>query len=116
MAEPSVEKPLLIKPKMVLHFPHILALVNAMPSMGGNANMIDALRLRGIATMWFEGLAKASSFMCPRCGSLWSTREKRDICPHTTRSGAAIAEQANAAQERFIRNWIELAQREIARG
>jgi hypothetical protein len=104
-----MHKPTLIAPKMTLLFPHILALVEAMPSQGSGLDIVSALRLQGIAVKWFRALDAVPSFICPCCGSLWSSADLQASCTHTTRYGEPIPEVASPEQETVIRRWLDIA-------
>lgn len=65
---------------VVVPFPVLRAMASAV--LVGGLGLHPALILQSFAIGWFKAEIAAGGHLCPVCGNLWSTREKRLACDH----------------------------------
>lgn len=72
-----------IKTDIDIHTPAIIGMSEALAhraqaGLSGRACIAFADTVR----RWIRRLHDQGAWFCPRCGSVWSSKQKRDDCPH----------------------------------
>ena len=57
------------------------------------------LVLESFSRRWFTVEKAAGGFLCPACGNLWTSPDKRDVCNH-------VGGSPSPATEATLRRWM----------
>lgn len=79
-------------------------------AMQSDLGTYEKLVLQSFSVRWIVKLLVGGGYLCPTCGNLWTTAEKREQCDHAGNTPSFPETEA------VIREWISLAEIDVAKG
>lgn len=94
----------MVSASVVVHFPVLRAMAEVVESK--TASLYAGLTLQSFGVRWFQEEMRAGGYLCPMCGNLWTTRDKRLACNHVGGSPSPSTVDTLSA-------WIAMAEEEL---